>query len=59
MIQKAKILIVTHSAAIATGMAEVTRVIFEDLIDRFPEHYEIEQIGLFHIYAITTPRWPI
>ena len=40
-------------------MAEVTRVIFEDLIDRFPEHYEIEQIGLFHIYAITTPRWPI
>ncbi|MDA1278018.1 MAG: glycosyltransferase [Verrucomicrobia bacterium] len=55
----AKILIVTDSAALPSGMAETTRLIFEGLLDQFPHSYEIHQIGLFHCYAVTKPRWPI
>ena len=56
---KARILIVGDSPAIGTGMAEVIRLIFEDLLQRYPDSYEVEQIGLFHFYAVTIPKWPV
>jgi len=52
-----KLLIVGDSPAIGTGMAEVIRLVFENLIRCFPSDYEIRQIGLFHIYRISNPHW--
>jgi glycosyltransferase involved in cell wall biosynthesis len=56
---KYKVLIVTDSAVLPSGMAETTRLIFEGLLDRYPGFYELHQIGLSHCYAVTQPRWPI
>lgn len=56
---KTKILIVTDSAAMPTGMAEVTRLIFEGLMRFYPDQYEIEQLGLNHIYAVHEPKWKV
>ncbi len=56
---KTRILIVTDSPVLPSGMAETTRLIFSTLLDRYPDQYELHQIGLFHCYAVTTPRWPI
>ncbi len=53
------ILIVTDSVALPTGMAETTRLIFETLLYKYPNQYELHQIGLFHCYAATVPKWPI
>lgn len=54
-----RILIVTDSVVIATGMAETTRLIFTGLSDLFPGDYQIEQIGLNHYYAVCEPKWKI
>ena len=54
-----RILIVTHSAVLFTGMAEVIRLIFTSLIQRFPGKYVIEQLGLLHMAAVCQPPWPI
>src|SRR5207245_4066043 len=59
MQRKTKILIITQSAALPTGMAETTRLIFGNLLKLYPHQYELEQIGLFHCYAVTNPPWPI
>ncbi|SPE60132.1 hypothetical protein SBV1_370116 [Verrucomicrobia bacterium] len=56
---KAKILILTHSVALPSGMAETTRLIFETLLARYPDAYEVEQIGLVHSFAVSVPKWPI
>jgi hypothetical protein len=56
---KIRILIVTDSVVLPPGMAEATRLIFGELLDSYPEQYEIHQVGLFHCYAVTRPRWPI
>lgn len=56
---KVRILIVSDSPILSTGMAETVRLIFGSLMDQYPESYEIHQIGLFHSYAVATPRWPI
>jgi glycosyltransferase involved in cell wall biosynthesis len=56
---KTRILIVTDSAALPSGLAETTRLIFGNLLDQYPGAYELHQIGLFHCYAVTTPRWPV
>lgn len=54
-----KILIVTESAILPTGMAEVIRLIFETIVDNYPNQYELHQVGLFHSHAVTKPRWPV
>ena len=59
MSRKTRILIVTDSAVLPTGMAEATRLIFGALLDAYPSDYELHQVGLFHCYAVTQPRWPI
>jgi glycosyltransferase involved in cell wall biosynthesis len=40
-------------------MAETTRLIFETLLAAYPDYYEVYQVGLFHCYAVTEPKWPI
>jgi glycosyltransferase involved in cell wall biosynthesis len=59
MSRRIKILIVTDSPALPSGIAETTRLIFGGLMDRYPEAYELHQVGLFHCYAVTQPRWPV
>ena len=59
MTAKTRILIVTDSPVLPSGMAETTRLNFSTILDRYPQKYELHQIGLFHCYAVTTPRWPI
>ncbi len=56
---KTRILIVTDSPVLPSGLAETTRLIFGGLLDRYPEAYELHQVGLFHCYAVTKPRWPV
>lgn len=59
MENKTRILIVTDSPVLPSGMAETTRLIFSTLLDRYPREYDLHQVGLFHCYAVTPPRWPI
>lgn len=40
-------------------MAEVVRLIFKSLTQRFPQKYVIEQLGLLHMAAVCEPPWPI
>lgn len=54
-----KILLVTHSAVLYTGMAEVTRLLFRSLMRRYPGRYEVHQLGLFHTSAMSSPDWSI
>lgn len=56
---KARILILTHSPALPSGMAETTRLIFEALQVEYPDAYEIQQIGLVHTFAVSAPKWKI
>ena len=59
MPSKTKILIVGDSPILPTGVAEVIRLIFGTLFDKYLDHYEIHQVGLWHSYAVATPRWPV
>jgi glycosyltransferase involved in cell wall biosynthesis len=59
MENKTRILIVTDSPVLPSGMAETTRLIFSTLLDCHPDQYELHQVGLFHCYAVTQARWPI
>ena len=54
-----KILIVGDSPCIGSGMAEVLRLLFGRLIERYPGKYIINQIALQHIYAIAAPKWSL
>ena len=56
---KTKILISTDSTVLHTGLAETTRLIFHTLLDKYPDQYEISQIGLFHSNPVVQPRWQI
>lgn len=51
-----KILIVTDSPILPTGLAETTRLIFANLLALHPQDYEIRQLGLFQCYAVTKPQ---
>jgi glycosyltransferase involved in cell wall biosynthesis len=59
MDKKTRILIVTDSPVMPTGLAETTRLIFSTLLDRFRDQYDLHQVGICHCYAVTQPRWPI
>ncbi len=57
--RRTKILVVTDSPILPSGLAETTRLIFGSLLKRYPEQYEVHQLGLFQCYAVTTPQWPV
>jgi glycosyltransferase involved in cell wall biosynthesis len=56
---KIKILIVTDSAGIHSGLAETTRNIFIPLIRKYPDKYEIHQLGFFHFAPKEPVPWPV
>ncbi len=59
MSDRIRILIITDSPGLPTGLAETTRLIFGNLITKYPDHYDLHQIGLSHFYAVTTALWPV
>ncbi len=56
---KKKLLICTDSHVLHTGLAEVTRLIFKKLLDKYGQFYEIVQLGYFHSNPIMKPMWQI
>jgi glycosyltransferase involved in cell wall biosynthesis len=56
---KTRILIVGASPILPTGMGEVIRLTFGALLDKYPDQYDLHQVGLFHSHAVATPRWPV
>ena len=56
---RTKILIVTDSPVLPTGLAETTRLIFANLLTKHPQEYDLHQLGLFQCYAVTTPQWQV
>lgn len=54
-----RILLVTDSAKIHTGLAENCRLAFKDLVTQFPGKYDIHQLGWFHINPTEEVPWPI
>src|SRR5690349_19276225 len=59
MNNRLRILIVSDSPCLPTGLAETTRIIFSTLLDLYPDCYELHQVALFHCYAVTSLRWPV
>jgi glycosyltransferase involved in cell wall biosynthesis len=57
--KKIKILICTHSAALHSGLSETTRHIFMPLLQKYPEKYDVHQLGYFHFKASEQVPWPI
>ncbi len=55
MSKRTRILIITDSPALPTGLAETTRLIFGNLIVKYPLDYDLQQIGLFHCIAMPSP----
>jgi len=56
---KIKLLLVTDSAAIHTGLAETTRLVFRKLLEKHPDKYDIHQLGWYNIRAAESVPWPI
>jgi glycosyltransferase involved in cell wall biosynthesis len=54
-----RILIVTHSPILYTGMAEVIRLVFGGLLAEFPTRYVVHQVGLHHVSAVVDSPWPV
>jgi glycosyltransferase involved in cell wall biosynthesis len=40
-------------------MAEITRLIFDSLLEKYPGRYDLHQLGLIHFHAVTPANWPI
>ena len=59
MSSRTRILIVTDSPILPTGLPETTRLIFANLIAKYPKEDELHQLGLFQCYAVTTPQSPV
>jgi glycosyltransferase involved in cell wall biosynthesis len=59
MPSRTKILVVTDSPILPSGLAETTRLIFGNLLRKYAEEYEVHQLGLFQCYAVTKPLWPV
>lgn len=56
---KIKILLSTHSAALHSGLSETARHIFIPLLQKYPEKYDIHQLGYFHLGGVEQVPWPI
>lgn len=59
MPNKIKILISTDSAVLTSGLAHTTRNIFLPLLHKYPNTYEIHQLGFFHFNQNVPTPWPI
>lgn len=57
--KRTRILIVTHSPTLLTGMAETTRLIFTTLLAKYPNAYEVFQIGLNQVGPSAGSNWPV
>ncbi len=57
MESKTKILIVAGSPASPTGSAEMLRNIFEGLIKKHPDAYDLCQLGLTYPFGVAHPKW--
>lgn len=57
--KKIKILILTDSAAITSGLGTTCRHIFMPLVQMFPDKYELHQLGFFHFQPKEQVSWPI
>lgn len=58
--KKIKILICTHSAQTSTGLGSTVRNIFKPLLEKYPDKYEIHQLGYFHVdFKQFDIPWPI
>jgi glycosyltransferase involved in cell wall biosynthesis len=58
-VKKTKILIVTDSARIHTGLAENARLVFSRLLELHPNEFEIHQHGWFNFNGVEDISWPI
>ena len=58
-IKKTKILIVTDSAKIHTGLAENARLVFTKLLEKHPKEFEIIQHGWFNFNGVEEVPWPV
>ena len=56
---KKKILISTDSGNIHTGLAEMTRLLFTRLLKKYPDEYDIHQLGWFHANPSEPVSWKI
>jgi len=54
-----KILIVTDSAVLHSGLAATTRNIFIPLLQQYPGQFDISQLGWFHVPGKEQVPWPI
>lgn len=59
MAKPIRILVITDSPTLPTGQAETTRLIFSSLLAKYPQDYEVHQIGLFQCYSVTQSTWPV
>jgi glycosyltransferase involved in cell wall biosynthesis len=57
--EKIKILIVTDSAKIHTGLAETARLVFSRLLEKHPDQFDIHQHGWFNWNGPEDVSWPI
>ena len=55
---KLKILIQTDSSQLHTGLAETTRLIFNPLLEKYGDQYELHQVALFHSNPVVEAKWP-
>lgn len=55
-----KILIVTDSPKVHTGLAETCRLVYKRLLEKYPNQYELHQLGWFNTSeGPETVSWPI
>jgi glycosyltransferase involved in cell wall biosynthesis len=57
--KKTVILVSTDSAKIHTGLAETTRLLFTELLKKYPDKYDIHQLGWFNFNPIEEVPWPV
>ena len=57
--KKTKILLVTDSGKIHTGLAENVRLVFKNILEQYPDKYEICQHGWFNFNGVEEVPWPI
>lgn len=57
--KKTKLLLVTDSPKIHTGLGGNCRLVFTELLKNYPDKYDIESIGWFNFNGVENVPWPI
>lgn len=57
--RRIRLLIVAHSAVSYSGNAEVVRNIMQGVLASSPDTYEVRQVGLRQLTAVTTAGWDV